>query len=271
MASPVVVSRIQNRRGTQDQFEALYPLPYTSAAGATSVGNVITVDDTTGLTVNAPVSVSGGTGVLVPGTIIVSIDSATDFTVSNVPVTPLSGPDVVSVPKYDGIWGVSINLYPNILMPGELALCTDSRRVFVGNTGGQFIELEVAGGTGIELAPLVLQLPPVLVPTAIADLEIDPTPFFTFLYSITDSLNPDWNTVGTSFSKNGDLNITSLVDTGPGSATLTDTGTEINLTVYDISFSAEYNIPSDKIEIRYIHDFPTSLTFSTSTIRWLPF
>jgi len=69
MASPVTVSRIQNRRGTQAQFNALYP------------------------------------------------------------------------PGYTGTGPVNINLYPNILMPGELALCTDTRRVFLGNLSGEYIEL----------------------------------------------------------------------------------------------------------------------------------
>lgn len=64
--TPVVVSRIQNRRGTQADFDNLYPPGYTGTGGA---------------------------------------------------------------------------IGPDILQPGELALCTDTRRVFIGNINGEYIEL----------------------------------------------------------------------------------------------------------------------------------
>jgi hypothetical protein len=202
MATPVVVSRIQNRRGTQTQFDNLYP------------------------------------------------------------------------PGYTGTGGVDINVWPNILLPGELALATDTRRVFLGNLNGEYIELTNSSLTDIALLPLVLVLPPAAVFTAIPQLEIDPTPFFTLFYDITNSLNPDWNTVGATFSRNGEMKITATVDNilPPDRATLTDTSTEINLEVPDdISFVAQYNLASTKIEILYKHDFAGSLTFSTSSLHWLPF
>ena len=196
MASPVTVSRIQNRRGTQAQFDALYP------------------------------------------------------------------------PGYTGVGPVNISLYPNILMPGELALATDTRRIFLGNLNGEYVEL-ASVGAGILLSPLVISLPPIGIFTVIPELTFISTPFFNILYSITDSLNPDWNTVGTTFSRNGEMKITAVVDTGPGSVSLTDTSTEVNTTLFDISFTADYNGPS--IEISYMHNFPGNLTFSSGTILWLPF
>jgi hypothetical protein len=194
MAAPVVVSRIQNRRGTQAQFDSLYP------------------------------------------------------------------------PGYNGIGGVSIIIWPNILLPGELALATDTGRIFLGNLNGEYIELGVAIDTSIVLAPLVLTLPPVGIMTVIPALTYQATPFFDILYSITDSLNPDWNTPGTNFSRNGLMQVTSIA----AQATLSDTSTEVNLDIPDdISFSAQYS--AGNIEILYMHDFAGSLTFSTSSISWLPF
>lgn len=202
MATPVVVSRIQNRRGTQAQFDALYP------------------------------------------------------------------------PGYTGTGGVSIITWPNILLPGELALATDTRRVFMGNLNGEYIEITLGTMTDIVLSPLVIVLPPSPVFVAIPQLEYDPTPFQTILYDITDSVNPDWNTVGTNFSRNGEMKITAIADNilPPIRVSMTDTSTEVNLDIPDdISFIADYNIASTKIEILYKHDFATPLTFSTSTLRWLPF
>ena len=197
MASPVTVSRIQNRRGTQAQFDALYP------------------------------------------------------------------------PGYTGVGPVDINIYPNIMMPGELALATDTRRIFLGNLTGEYVELSTAAGGGILLGPLVLSLPPAGVPTPIPQLDYSATPFFTLIYDITDSASPDWNTVGTTFSRNGEMKIAAVVDFGPGSVSLTDTSVDVNTTLFDISFTADYNGPN--IEISYMHDFPGNLTFSSSTILWLPF
>jgi len=146
----------------------------------------------------------------------------------------------------------------------------------MGNLNGEYIEVTNPIQTDILLRPHVILLPPIGVYTVIPSLEFDPTPFFTLLYDITDAtITPppiNWNTVGTNFSRNGEMKITAVVDFvgPPASATLTDTSTEVNLTAFDISFIAQYNGTSDKIEILYMHDFVTSLTFSTSTIRWIP-
>lgn len=65
--------------------------PYVSAAGATSSGTTITVGSTTNLTVGMQVTVTAGLGNFGVGTFVVSIVSATVFTVNYAPVVALSG------------------------------------------------------------------------------------------------------------------------------------------------------------------------------------
>ena len=210
MTSPVVVSRIQNRRGLQSQFEALYPLGYNGI---------------------------GGYG---------------------------------SQPGFD-----STN-YPDVLLPGEIALCTDSRRIFMGNINAEFTELAETGSGSLVLPPVVISLPPAAVYTAIAGLSYLPslaTPFVTILYDLTDDPAPDWNTPGTNFSRNGTLQVTAVkYVAAPPAATLTDSGTEINNSLPNtISFMAEYDVTQTFIQIKYKHDFAGNLTFSSSSILWQPF
>lgn len=209
MVAPVVISRIQNRRGTQDQFEALYP------------------------------------------------------------------------PGYLGIGGAAIEDYPEILLPGEVALCTDSRRVFMGNINGEYVELALGSGgndENISLLPLSILLPAAATYTLIPELTFSATPFFTILYSITDSGTSDWNITGTTFSRNGQLKITSTDYFAPipnlpyppiESVNLIDDGVEVNTTASLISFKAVHNLSN--IDIYYKHNFASTLTLSTSSIRWIPF
>jgi hypothetical protein len=213
--TPVVVSRIQNRRGTQAQFNALY-------------------------------TTYPGTG-------------------------------------------------PNVLQPGEIALCTDTGRVFVGTVNlasekGYYLELSTVSSTSsLTFLPQAINLPPsptVWSPIPVLDYPV--TPFYTILYSVTDATQSPLgtpapaNTVGDTFSRNGELKMTAIVTPvapPPFPVTLTDTGTEINNaapvpnvipyppTVQpDISFKAEYD--GSNIRISYIHNFPVNLTFSTSSIYW---
>jgi len=205
MASPVVVSRIQNRRGLQAQFAALYPPGYNGIGG------------------------------------------------------------------YGSIIGFNATNFPNVLMPGELALCTDTRRMFMGNLNAEFIELAIE--SGLALDPLVIQLPPVGIFTVIPAFTYPATPFFTLLYDLTDDLSPDQNIPGTDFSRNGSLQITAVkYVAAPPAATLTDSGTEINnASPSTISFIAEYDFTQTLIEIKYMHDFPGNLTLSSTSLIWLPF
>jgi hypothetical protein len=205
--APVVVSRIQNRRGTQTQFSNLYPAGYTGVGG------------------------------------------------------------------FGSIVGYNITNFPNVLMPGELALCTDSRRTFIGNTNGEYIELaENVTSGGIVLGPLEIPLPPAATFTVIPALTYLATPFTDFYYSITDSASPDWNTVGVNFSRSGVLTITAISPTKPTPVNLTDTGTELNaLSPDNISFIANYDGTNTNIEISYMHNFPGAVNFNTSSVKWRAF
>lgn len=286
MTTPTIVTRIQNRRGTQAQFDSLYPTSYTSAPGATSVGEIITIADTTGLYVNAIPKVTAGIGQFAPGTYIVSVDSPTEFVVNIPPVVPLSGgATVVSVEKYNGVGGVLIAEYPNILLPGEFALCTDTRQLYLGNINGEYITVQgSASSVDLVLSPVVVVLPPSGVYADIDGIKFDVTPFRTLYYSVSDSLDPDWNTVGSLFSQNGELKVTAIdaaspppPDPGPPYPTptnvnLTDTSTAVNSSgPYNISFKAIHTDLGASIQIQYMHDFPGDLTFSTGSLIWLPF
>ena len=205
MSSPVVVSRIQNRRGTQTQFNALYPPGYTGTGG------------------------------------------------------------------YGSIPGFNSTNFPDVLLPGELAFCTDTRRTFLGNINGEYVELAKSSGS-LTLLPLVIQLPPVGVFTVIPQLTFLNTPFFSILYDLSDNLSPDWNAVGTLFTRNATLQIATL---GPAATvprvTSTDIGTEINKTANNIYFNAIHDITLSQVTVSYKHNFAGNLTFSSSSINWLPF
>lgn len=303
MPMPVVVSRIQNRRGTQAQFLANYPPGYNGIGGystpqpptpttfASGTGTIATLNFAPSVIANYQV----GSIIVVSGVVPTAYNGSVTVTAS----TPSS---VQYASTAVGLQTVSGNIvkpynstnYDNILQPGEIGLCTDTRRIFLGNLNGEYIEVNaVTTGEGLIFPPSVWVLPPspVFVPiTTVAPgpilvkLDYDATPFFTVLYDITDSLQPDWNTVGTSFSQNGQLQITAidpstvLPPTPPPppvlppvtNVTLSDTSTGINLLQpSEIHFKAQY--AGTKIEIMYMHDFPGSLTFSTGAIRWLPF
>lgn len=194
MATPVVISRIQHRRGTQAQFDALY-------------------------------HTYPGTG-------------------------------------------------DNILQPGEVALCTDTRRVFIGNINGEYLELgadssnTILSSDGQLLHPLVIDLPPSATWAPIPALSFNPTPFFNIVYSLTVSSEDDWNVVGTTIARNGVLQITSLIHTTPANVALTDICTELNAGNYPVHFKAKYNSANTRIEIWYMHSVPTSVKFSTSSASW---
>ncbi len=273
----VVVSRIQNRRGTQTQFEALYPAAYTSTASGSSVGLTVTVADTTGLYVGAKPSVIAGSGKFAPGTVVDSVISSTQFTVNIPPSVVLAGA-VVRVPKYTGTGSYPLTSYPNVLLEGEVALCTDSKRMFMGSANGEYIEIAAAFTDGIALSPLTLTLLPTPTPAPVPQLSYFASPFFTILYSLTDSASPDWGQVGTDYSKNGVLKITATEDFTPvvnapypdiTPVNIIDEGIEVSRLSGSVSFFATYS--GTNIEVSYINTYPVPLTFSSSTISWLPF
>ena len=201
MTLPVTVTRIQNRRGTQAEFDALYP------------------------------------------------------------------------PGYGGSGGVDINEYPGILLPGELALCTDTRSVYIGNTNGEYVRI-ADDISNIELLPLSLLLFPVSVYVPIPELSFSATSFYNLDYSLFDSETINWNTPGVNLARNGVISITALMPLLNGEdVTLTETYTELNKYPSDkyISFKALYNQDNNGIEIYYKHNFPVPVRFNTSSKSWIPF
>lgn len=92
-----------------------------------SVGNLVTVSSTKELRVGMSVRVTGGTGVLVAGTVIQSITNDSQFVVSSAPTTPLSNASV----KCNRIWEhirfrnsghtvpTGATLDPGLLTPGS--------------------------------------------------------------------------------------------------------------------------------------------------------
>ena len=218
MSTPVTVTRIQNRRGTQDQFNALYPVGYNGIGG------------------------------------------------------------------YGSIVGFTSDAYPNVLLPGEIALCIDSRNAYIGNVNGEYVPFSTGSSSAnlADLTPLVVHLAPAGSFTVIPALTYSTTPFNTILYDITDSIDANWNLPGSNFSRNGRLEITatSTFSSVPAippyppvtPVTLNDIGTEINL-VYpnSIDFIAQYDVTTSNIEILYTHNFSGTLTFSTTSISWVAF
>lgn len=83
---------------------------YTSTAGATSSGSVITVGSTTGLVVGMSVSVVSGTGAFNSNTVVTVINNATSFTVSQAPSTALSGGQTIvrAIGSEHTIYNVSV-------------------------------------------------------------------------------------------------------------------------------------------------------------------
>lgn len=76
-------------------------LAYTSTAGATSVGNIVTVTSTTGLAVGMTPAITAGVGTFAANTTVTAITSATTFTVSSVPTVALSGGATVVTAHFD--------------------------------------------------------------------------------------------------------------------------------------------------------------------------
>lgn len=274
MANPVVVSRIQNRRGTQDQFDALYPPFFNGTSGYGGVFNQTPIDNVTTSASGTVVTVLTdgskypvGTNITIDGVVpstyngefVVTSTSPTQITFASSASGSITVPGTL-YPTYNS------TLFPNVLLPGELALCTDSRRVFVGNLNGGFVEMSLEIPTNdIQLLPIVLTLPP-NAPNWNSVISFPATPFFSLLYDLTDNPNPNWNSTGVNFSKNGKLEITATTTL----AQLSDSGTEINNSLpADINFKADLVGPN--IEISYRHDFPYSLTFSSGSVHWLPF
>jgi flagellar hook-associated protein 1 FlgK len=98
---------------------------YTSAAGATNVGAVITVGSTTNLAVNMLLNVTSGTGAFAFGTSVLSITNSTTFVASAPPTVNLSASAVVT-----GMPVNTLKVFPN----WAVAPSTDSVYVIHGDS-----------------------------------------------------------------------------------------------------------------------------------------
>ncbi len=171
MATPVTVTRIQNRRGTQAQFETLYPQGYQGTGGfgdpvwstqPVLISSVVATGTTITVSIISAYLMPPYNTLLVPGSAIVvsgvtpsiyndtytisSIDTVTSpgFTLINCAsiLTGSADPDTGSF-----YLPFVIENYQGVLLPGEIALCTDSRRMFIGNLNGEYIDVSVSDKT----------------------------------------------------------------------------------------------------------------------------
>ena len=288
MSLPVVVSRIQNRRGTQQNFLNLYPPgydgiqgytfgalgfqpPLTPVLGASGNGTSVTLTFASSPVANYPV----GSQIIVAGITPITFNGI--YTVTATSPTSVSYASVVTDIYISGgaiTFPYNSTNYPTALAPGELALVTDPPgTVYIGNVNGTYAEVGVQSTTpsNITLQPLPIILEPVAVYTPIPQLTYAGVPFMSILFDITDVGTLNWNTVGTSFSRNGELQITALHSSPSPTAALTEISTEINNNPLgqDITFQASFDGVS--VTISYVSTFLIPLTFSTSTISWSPF
>jgi len=307
MTTPVVISRIQNRRGTKSQLDALYPLGYTGISGynpltpldhsytaiptltAFGTGTVATITFA-----SVPLSALPVIGASITVTGVSPSGYNGTYTVTAVSTTSISftcsavGPQLVAGTIFKPFTADNAG---SSLQAGELALCVDTQQIFIGGGNGAGASngtyTEVATNIGhspdLVLAPVVITLPPQVVFTPIPSITYTPypkTPFFNLLYSITDTISANPNLVGTTFSKNGELRITAVTKFTPAPpippfpalmpVTLTDFGTEVNTTAFDINFKADYDPSGTNIIISYMHNFPGNLTLSTGSVIWAP-
>ena len=283
MANPVTISRIENRIGTQDEFNSMYPPGYNGTGGFGNPlyqlsASVIQVQPNTPsngsatitftstppfpapLPINSQITIALATTTSYNGTYFV-----TGSSINTVIILSTDTDTYVYNPLDKIEFTYNQTNYPDVLQPGELALCTDSRNIFIGNLNGEYVQLSAEAGETLTLTPIVISLVPAATFTTIPILTLSSTPFYSILYDLTDSISPNWNTPGTNFSRNGELQITSTSST----ASLVDICTEINSTVYEVYFQAV--LSGSNILIQYTSNFPGNLTFSTNTINWIPF
>jgi hypothetical protein len=209
-----------------------------------------------------------------------------------------AGPDSIYPLGYDGIGGYgsyndfnSTN-YPNVLLDGELCLCTDTQNIYMGDVNGTYIIIatNISGEIALDnLTPIVWELTSTGVFTLVTrgagiPLEYNATPFFDIIYSATDAALINWNLTGPTYGENGTLQVTAVEYFTPNipnpnpllpnitPTTLTNTSSVIDknlITPINLRFEARYDATHTKIQIYYIHDYAGSLWLSTSTIKWI--
>ena len=107
--------------------------------------------------------------------------------------------DSLYPPGYKGVGGVNLKEYPDVLAQGEIGLCTDTARVFLGTLNGEYIELDSAGIDKVHqlmIRPLSVILPPSSGFARIPHLDSIYTSMLIIKYSITDNTAPRWTEPG---------------------------------------------------------------------------
>lgn len=104
--------------------------PLREIGGVSSNGLTFTVGSTSGLRAGMPLSLISGSGVLSPGTVITSIISATQFTVSEVPVAPLQDATLHIRHSWEHLYpsttghhpgiGTAVSIIPALYQPGAV-------------------------------------------------------------------------------------------------------------------------------------------------------
>ncbi len=91
---------------------------YTSSAGATSTGTLVTVTSTTGLLPGMIPLVTAGAGAFAPNTVVTSVISATTFMVNVAPTVPLSGGSTIinagATISVSSTTGLAVGMIPTV-------------------------------------------------------------------------------------------------------------------------------------------------------------
>ena len=134
--------------------------PLTPLAGGTSVvtgydGSAITVSSTSGLRLGMHLSVTSGTGIFAPGTVVTGVTDATHFTVSSAPTTALSNNAVVTgtdIKNWDAAWVFAkFKVRTNYVSSAGATGATGQTTITVSSTTGLRVGMpvKVTSGTGV--------------------------------------------------------------------------------------------------------------------------
>jgi hypothetical protein len=180
--------RIKSGTGVGQTRQITRTLPgtvaYTSSAGATGAGTLITVSSTTNLTANMYVNITAGIGMFVSGTYVTAINSSTTFTINQAPLIALSGGATVVVGAPNNVLRVTPawTVQPDSTSVYTITGDTDKNYfslagqtpTFVHNidsdmvTTGRLLDAGVARGASAQLG----DFPPVAVASGVPVLQI---------------------------------------------------------------------------------------------------
>ena len=178
--------------------------------------------------------------------------------------------DALYPPGYTGTGGVDLKLYPKVLAQGEMGVCLDTSRVFLGALNGEYIELDSSSDVQqLMVRPATVILPPSSGFARLPHLDSIYSPFLLIKYSITDNIGAEWTAPGVRYTKSGTLRITASNGEYP---TAVDTGNEISYDYSkDVYFTVKTDTAKNNIYVYYRHNFPWPLRLSTAVVSWVGF